>query len=292
MNGKVLLNVYTIQVKNDLLSIFVQNNYDFLEVFNRDELSFKYNLVKDNLDLYIHELDEINYAESLNQIKKIDLNKVRCIVLIHEYSSRIIDDALAMKVSDIVVLPMNKSNLAKKILSTSVQAINEKIMPNKPPVVEEETVFTFDTRKLDNELSRAIRGNYPLSLVMVDYGDLSGDNYGVFKDTLGELLRTTDRIAPYDENKMLLLCPFTPKENLVEVENKVREAHDKLKDLAINPGRVFLYGVTYPLDGSNAEELTDKMLDGLHDSILLSNLNMPLNRVSRMEMKNRLKRNY
>lgn len=293
MNGKVLLNVYSIGVKKDLLNILVENGYDFMEVNNPNELSFKYNLIKDTMDLYVHELDENNYQASLNQIKKIEVENVRCIVLIHEYSSKVIDDALGLKVNDIVVLPIEKDNLQKKILSTvskaGAQAEHQAYMPSTPPPREE---IKVDAKRIEDEINRAVRGDYPLSFVMIEYDRMGIEVFKVFRRELRKLLRTTDMVMKYDKKQLLLLCPFTPKSHLVEVENKVRLAHKKLSDVTVTPTRIYLYGVTFPDDGEASDALLRTMSDGIHDSMIFSNLDGTLHQMDRQALKTKLKRNY
>ena len=289
MNGKVLLNVYTVTVKNDLLSILVQNGYDFLEVFNEHELTFKYNLVKEKLDLYIHELDENNYEESLRQIATIDSKNIRCIVLIHKYSSRVIDDSLALDVKDIVVLPIERDNLSKKILSSvkKPEPIVE-YMPTTPPRPE----IQVDKTRMADEINRAVRGDYPLSLVLIEYDKMGIEVYKVFKRELSRLLRTTDMLLKYDENRLLVLCPFTPKSHLVEVENKIRLAHSELAKVTVTPSTIYLYGVTFPDDGDDLDKLIKSMSDGIHDSMIFSKLDGTLHQMDRDALRTRLKREY
>lgn len=289
MNGKVLLNVYSIGVKKDLLNILVQNGYDFIEVNGPHELSFKYNLVKERLDLYVHELDENDYEASLEQIKKIEVENVRCIVLIHKYSSEVIDDALALKVNDIVVLPIEKDNLQKKILSTVVKAEPQEYMPSTPPPKDE---IQVNAERIDDEINRAVRGDYPLSFVMIEYDRMGIEVFKVFKRELRKLLRTTDMVMKYNKKRLLLLCPFTPKSHLVEVENKVRVAHGKLADVTVTPSTIYLYGVTFPDDGENSDKLLKVMSDGIHDSMVFSNLEGTLHQMDRNLLKNKLKRHY
>lgn len=288
MNGKVLINVYSVGIKNDLLSILVQNGYDFLEVFNEHELGFKYNLVKDKLDLYVHELDENHYESSLEQLKKIDTAEVRCIVMIHKYSSRVIDDTLALNVKDIVVLPIERDNLAKKILSSFKKVTPATYMPASPPVNE----GIVDRKRIDDEINRAVRGAYPLSFVMVEYDKMGVEIYKVFKRELSRLLRTTDMFLKISERRLLILCPFTPKSHLVEVENKIRFAHRELSKVTVTPVKIYLYGVTFPDDGGEVDVLLKTMKDGIHDSMVISSIEGPLHQIDRDAVKTRLRRDY
>lgn len=286
MNGKVLLNIYSLQVRNDVLNILVQHEYDFLEVFSEYELKFKYNLMKEKLDIYIHELDEGNYEESLEQIRQIDSRHIKVIVMIHEYSSRIIHDTLALKVRDIIVLPIERDHLTKKILSLAnvEKAVN--YMPEIPPNKE----VYINKQEIESEINRAVRGEYSLSFVIIKYDGIEKEVCKVFGKKLATILRTTDRLVKYDENKLLALCPFTSKVFLVEVENKIRQAYSSLSKNKENS--MYLYGVTFPVDGKDADMLLKKLLDGLHDSAIVSNIEGTLYQMTKEKLKLKLRRDY
>lgn len=289
MKGKALLNVYTHQIKNDLLSILVQNNCDFVEVFEPDDLAFKYNLMKGKLGLYIHELDEENYTKSLENIKSITDTNIRCIILIHRYSSQIIEDALALKVKDIIVLPIEPSNLASKLKSY----INEpKVTVSSESSRSHKITEQFDRKIVDDEMNRSKRGNYPLSIVLIEYAQKGTKGHEVFKQTLKKLLRTTDIVLEYSQGEWLILCPFTPKSYIVEVENKVRIAHKQSSKISGEQVTVYLYGVTFPDNGESFEMLEKELKDGIHDSIIFSNLEGTLSQMDKEVLQTKLKRNY
>lgn len=295
MAGKVLLNVYSIQVKNDLLSIFIENDMDVLEVLNEHDLLFKHRLIKENLDVYVQEFDEEHYDRSLSQLTMIDRDKVRCVVMIHAYSSKIIDDTLALNVKDIIVLPIKRDDLKRKMLPPVYVISKAPAMPKEPirlNVDDSNQSSIFDDDPLVIEIARANRGNYPLSLVLVNLANFSKDALTLFEDELRLLLRTTDEILHYDESDMLLMCPFTTKENLVQVENKVREAYSKVRFKGFNSGSMYLYGVTYPVDGRFSKPLLRLLKDGIHDSRLFSELEGPLSKLTQKDVRNKLRRNF
>lgn len=295
MAGKALLNVYSLQVKNDLLSIFIQNGYDVLEAFNIDELTFKYGLIKDQLDVYVHELDEVNYDLSLQQLRRIDREKVRCILLIHKYDSKMIDAALALDVKDVVVLPIEREKLKSKVLVPAYKVGTVPVMPKAPmpkTIDEGAEEVVFDLALLKLEVSRAIRGDYPLSIVMVTYAEISSLAYEIFELKLKALLRATDEIMVYKKNTLLLLCPFTPKDHVIDVENKVKEAYAEINKKGIISGNVYISGTTYPDDGADIDVLLKRMKENIYDSRLFGELDGPLSKFNRDEVRNRLRRYF
>ena len=294
MTGKVLMNVFSRQVKNDLLQVLVDHHYDFVEVMAREEFDFKWRLCQDHLLLYLHELSEEHYEASMNQLRRVSGEKVRSILLIHEYASRLIDEALNIGVNDIVVLPMDKENLRKKLLASLrvptyapyVPSIpSERDMPKSQPWVFDETVVM-------DEINRSMRGQYPLSIVLVEYHQLNKQAFSIFENHLIKFLRTTDRIIRYENSQLLILCPFTSKAHLVEVENKVRRAHGYLKDKIKGIPKCHLYGVTYPVDGETKEALLGLLEDGLHDSLMVDRFEGTLDMLQNQTLRSPFKRNF
>jgi len=102
-------------------------------------------------------------------------------------------------------------------------------------------------------------------------------------------MRETDKIANHDYRTFIIVCPFTVKKYLLEVEKKVRETYEKMFQ---GKGKLYMYSVTYPDDGDTLEKLIDTMEKGVHDSIVISGMKQPLNTLSREkleEFKNMLK---
>ena len=290
MAKKALFYVRSIQVRNDLFSIFIENGFDVLEAINDDDLIFKYGLVREELTIYVHELNEEDFDNSLEALHRIDASKVRTIMLIHEYDVKTIDAAMALNVKDVVILPADRTTLKKKLVLPVIQSKDE-VMPSAPKDNETEVLIQpFDSNALAWELTRAERGQYPLSLVMVNHPFKEAESMTAFMSQLEILLRATDDIQPYNNDTLLLVCPFTSKEHLVEVENKVRKAFDVQEGPP--GGELFIYGVTFPTDGNDLDGLLAIMADGIHDSRLFSELEKPFGQVSREEIRDRLRRKF
>lgn len=98
---------------------------------------------------------------------------------------------------------------------------------------------------------------------------------------LKSVLRDTDRIMNYDSRTFVIVCPFTPKENLVLVENKIRGTYEQLFGRNTVFRRLDMYGATYPDDGRSIDKLIELCEKGVHDSIVISGILEPLNTLSR-----------
>lgn len=302
MLGKVLINVASAQVSSDLLSIFVAEGYEVFEAKDANDLLFKYNLIREDLDLYIHELDEQDYEGSMAVFKKVDRHRTRTILLIHLYSAKVIDDALSLSVKDVVVLPMERSALAKKLIQPIKNQVKTTLMPKVPPgdeaVMASKTPETslempLDDDTLEMELNRAIRGRYPLSIVMVAYGGFTEEALLGFEQNLRRSLRTTDAICRFGVATLLIVCPFTSKIHLAEVENKIRDAYKQVITESHGSGTMQLYGLTYPKDVASKDKLLERLKAGIDSSEFIhEQQEFPFGGLSDDEVRKRLRQNY
>lgn len=303
MLGKVLINVTSTQVSSDLLSIFVAEGYEVFEARDANDLLFKYNLIREDLDLYIHELDEQDYEGSMAVFKKIDRHRTRTVLLIHLYSAKVIDDALSLSVKDVVVLPMERNALAKKLIQPIRNQVKTTLMPKMPPKAPEgasastppETSLEMplDDDTLEMELNRAIRGRYPLSIVMVAYGGFTEGAFIRFEKNLRRSLRTTDAICRFGVATLLIVCPFTSKVHLAEVENKIRDAYKQVIAEGHGSGTMQLYGLTYPRDVASKDKLLEQLKAGIDSSDFIhEQQEFPFGGLSDDEVRKRLRQNY
>jgi hypothetical protein len=67
----------------------------------------------------------------------------------------------------------------------------------------------------------------------------------------------------------------------VEVEKKIRDAFETAFGGYSRVQRLNMYGVTYPDDGESINELVTLMDKGVHDSMIISSIQEPLNEISR-----------
>jgi hypothetical protein len=83
------------------------------------------------------------------------------------------------------------------------------------------------------------------------------------------MLKLSLMILHYEEDKILLICPFTVKPYVVEIENKVRQIYGQL---GFSGQSFALYGLTYPKDVTENQDILTRLEKGINNSIFLGNL--------------------
>lgn len=120
----------------------------------------------------------------------------------------------------------------------------------------------------DKEISRALRADAALSVLMLDFdhfktyndlfGHLKGDAF--LRDAarvLAEQFRASDIVARYGGEEFVALLPTTAKEDAMEIAERVRGRFDVADPISAQMPRVTIsVGVaTYPEDGATKEDL-------------------------------------
>jgi len=297
MADKVLISVKDLFIKSIILKHLYKRGFEIVEVVDEIDLFLKLDIFRESILYYIVQISANTYGEQYDQIKRIRqenyFKSLPVMAIIPENSKEYIKGAKEAEVNDVFLMPA-KRELLKDYLVERLSSFTAKI-PSKDSEeyinkVRENLLSGFNSNNdLKNELKRASRGKYPVSFIMCR---LSGIHIGLvqeFYDKLALEMRETDRIANHDYRCFIIVCPFTMKKYLIEIEKKVRGIFERMFQ---GLGKLYMYSVTYPDDGESLEKLLDIMEKGVHDSIVISGMRQPLNTLSKEkleEFKNMLK---
>lgn len=263
MEGKVLLFIRDYQLKIKVIHAMTDMHVSFMEVFEKEELSFKMQLIQNENRLYIHEY-MFDDDEQFDKIRSMKENGWKVLIIFPKYEIEYIDKSQEAKADDLMVQPIEVPSFKSK-LTTLMN------LPVLKVVASNEEVDGFRDL-VEMEVNRAQRGSYALSFVMVDMSVLKAEEKLFFVDQLKSILRETDMVVKtHERDYYMIVCPFTPKEFLVEVENKIRRqfSQDQLRELISTKGKLYLYGLTLGQDGDNFEVIYEKLMNSIANSKIL-----------------------
>lgn len=287
MSDKVLIDIEDRVIKGIVLKVLRQKNLEFMEEMGIKDLQLKLEIFQDTILFHIIQISKSSYKEQFEFIKSMKregLSGFPVLAIIPAATAEFVGGAKNVGIEDVVLIP-EKKELFRDLFTARLTEFIKKV-PSKKPVSEVHshgsTVTELASDKdLNHELKRAARGKYSVSFVM---GRFTGVNLGQiqeFYEGLKKELRDTDKIVQYNFNTFVVVCPFTIKSYLTEVEKKIRDTFEGLFGGYSRTQRLDMYGVTYPDNGRNIEELVEIMEKGVHDSIIISNIREPLNSISR-----------
>lgn len=255
----IIMKIESIYLKRQLLRYCLDERIHFMEVDQQGDIEYRLSLVGDRRVLLIYEADQTNVLENYQVIDKLNHPDLDSLVILHEYDPSLIKQAHHYQINDVEVHPIDFDRLTMKIQHFLMGITTEQAMVKSQ----------FDLKEVEKEINRAKRGNYPLSLAMAEVDTLSQASIiKVYFQELEARLRETDRLF-LDEGakKILILCPFTEKNYLVEVENKVRDLFAKMKedDSIDGLSRIYLHGLAFGVDGDEAEDLLKQLDSKLYE---------------------------
>ncbi len=292
MKNVGLVYVSSPQVKKEVFEVLNDYDFEIIVASNINELKNMYAKHKKELTLYIQEFDEKNKIESFGRLGLIDTKETNCILLIHEVDVNIIEEASNLNVKDVVKIPFSFEGFRRRIRPLVLTEAKPRPKAVKPTVTveykKEEPDFDFSVLK--DEISRSVRGHYPvMSLVVVHSDDFDNENED-FLNILKSHLRTTDRIETYNSSTILIHCPFTPKVNFEMVKNKISNAFlDFDKNYA---SKNHISALSFPDDTTDMEEAISRIKNQIQDNMLFFQIDNPKNNIDLQAIRSRLRRNF
>lgn len=301
MADKILCSIEDRLIKGIVLKHLFEKGMEFIEILDEKDLYLKLDIFKETILFFIIQVNYDSYKEQYKMIKSIKqksgLSNFPVMAIIPDGSVEFVRGAKQAGIEDVVLIP-EKRELFKELFLTRLNDFLKKIPSSKGihPDLEEirKSILTSlsDNAELKNEIKRAGRGKYSVSFVM---GRITGVHIGMiqeFYDKLKSELRETDKVINNDYRTFIVVCPFTLKECLIEIEKKIRKVFEDMFGGYSRLRRLDMYGAAYHDDGSSMNKLLEIMEKGVHDSIIISGIHEPLNSLSKErleEYKNMLK---
>ncbi|HBT20550.1 MAG TPA: hypothetical protein DEA47_04195 [Peptococcaceae bacterium] len=214
------------------------------------------------LDIFLPDGDGLEVIQKYREIS--GEKEIPFIVVSARIDSSKAVQALRAGAKDIMAKPVNLDRLKERI---------DHILSSKYSFKERKSVREYYDR-IRNEVKRAQRGNYLLSLVLA--GIFTADTLHAFykessyrrivdleskyPDKLRGVMRETDSIINLSPSEYLFILPFTDKEGVLTVHKKLENIYNVLIPEEERKKLLLVMGsATFPEDGKNPDELIAKL---------------------------------
>lgn len=214
------------------------------------------------LDIFLPDGDSLEVIQKYREIS--GEKEIPFIVVSARIDSSKAVQALRAGAKDIITKPVNLDRLKERI---------DHILSSKYSFKERKSVREYYDR-IRNEVKRAQRGNYLLSLVLA--GIFTADTLHAFykessyrriveleskyPDKLRGVMRETDSIINLSPTEYLFILPFTDKEGVLTVQKKLENIYNVLIPEEERKKLLLVMGsATFPEDGKNPDELIAKL---------------------------------
>lgn len=296
MQEKVLIFCTSKYTKAILLRLVVEMGLDAVDAWDLDDVQLKADLFVDMIVLFIVEVTPVNRSSLYRFIRDMQANLGRVsmpvLALIPNDSSEMVGEALKAGVRDLLLLPSRKelyrSVMQEKLRQVYMDLRRRLTSGAQTSGGQAESDEAVERAAMNETLSRELklagRGGHTVSILMVRTSGLTSAQLDTLEQELADMLRDTDQVVRRDPRTFIVICPFTAKSFLVEVERKIHLVYEKLFGTYTQDRRFFMAGANYPDDGREMETLVQLMENGIHDSVVINGIRAPLREMSRAEI--------
>jgi len=294
---KVLVNCVNRYLKGLLLRLLVEVGLDVAEATDEEDVKLKLNLYGESIILFVLEITERSRERLYAEVQRLKTGKNpytgKILAIVPNDSVEMVGGAQKAGIGDIVLLPPQRERYHAALLER-IQVLTESVRNPQTAAQTDADEREIPELQADDgnmmraglmrELKLASRGGHTVSFLMVHTVGLSDAELQRFSEELSGNLRDTDRLMDYDRATFIVVCPFTQKSFLVEVERKVHQAYSKLYGDYGKERRAYLYGANYPSESKDIDKLLNHMENGIHDSMAYTALRGPLHKLSPTEI--------
>lgn len=297
MQEKVLVYCTSRYVKAILLRLIMESGLDAVDAWDLDDVQLKSDLYRDKFILFVVEVTSQNRVALYRFIRDAQDDPRRASVpvlaLIPNDSQEMVGEALKSGIRDLLLLP-GKKELYRSVLQDKLRhvylelrrtdAVDDDMAAGQDEENADPVELAAMNEVLSRELKLAARGGHTVSILMVRTSGLAPLQLEKLVRELGGMLRDTDKVVKRDASTFIVICPFTAKSFLVEVERKIHLVYEQLFGVYTQERRFFMAGANFPDDEREMDALVTLMENGIHDSVVINGIRAPLRDMSRAEI--------
>lgn len=276
MRKSVLVVDYIGKTKIEVSGILKKYEIEVLCVKDENEITDNFLGIHKNIGLVIWNISiEDTYEFSkINKLKNGVFKEIPLIIVSSYNEKKYVFLAIKVGASDYIVKPFSQELFAKKVndyiplLSCNEQKQNE----NEKIILTLKDILSISVKS-------AIRGNYPLSILMVammNSTEVQGvdirESINMIMKVIRMRVRETDTIIRYGDDNILIVLPFTEHDGAYIVDKKIRSQlitnsllNQKAEGLALGTSYV-----TYPKDGKTRESLLSELQSKLQTILVFT----------------------
>jgi PleD family two-component response regulator len=215
-----------------------------------------------------------------NRIKELNkkFSKKIPIMIVSKYADkRYLIKAIESGAKEFIVRPFDKNTLINK-LSKFISM--DKKENNIIKITDGANIINYSLMDIMNkEVKAASRGNYKLSLILIDLKKVSKDTQivsninnliAIYIKLIKSKLRDTDIVIPFEDNYIIAVLPFCDTSGIDIVKHKINKIfinHTSMQK--VNQGyKVEFFNVTYPDEGKTKDLILEALEKKLKNKYL------------------------
>lgn len=245
-------------VRHNIIRVLNSLDINLIEVSNSIELFNELYKLNNDVDLILMgtNLGTENAFEIMDKLRKKDINIPTILLSADKKRSTIIRGVMAGAV-DYIIIPCSDDIL--------ISRIEKHLNLEKEENIEEKSLNINFKDYLTGELRKAAKGKYPVSILMLlldsDNKDIGFDDLNIIYKELKNLFWETDLFTKLGSKSFIGVFPFANQKNVSVIKDKINDLFIESKISKEYSLKLENASVTYPVDGSNIDELIEKLLN-------------------------------
>jgi FixJ family two-component response regulator len=243
-----------------VIRILMKNDFYYIEASNPDELMIKLDLAK-NASLMIMDYKEDDQETDLATLIQANLKKLPILWIMADRNTYQLSDKVKLYITDILLTPFSDNTLLRKV--KAILKIQDKRAATERKAEEISRLPAGRNSRIIGAIKSAVRERFPVCIILLNIAGSTMELNLQVLNRLRNILRQSDEIIETDLGEFLILCPYTPVEDLNVLERKILDAVTPVVQDAVADPDIQIFGANYPDEIDTFNELISRLAGGV-----------------------------
>lgn len=256
----IVLYIRNAKLRMKVIRILMKNDFYYIEASNPDELMIKLDLAK-NASLMIMDYKEDDQETDLATLIQANLKKLPILWIMADRNTYQLSDRVKLYITDILLTPFSDNTLLRKV--KAILKIQDKRAATERKAEEISRLPAGRNSRIIGAIKSAVRERFPVCIILLNIAGSTMELNLQVLNRLRNILRQSDEIIEIDLGEFLILCPYTPVEDLNVLERKILDAVTPVVQDAVADPDIQIFGANYPDEIDTFNELISRLAGGV-----------------------------
>lgn len=256
----IVLYIRNAKLRMKVIRILMKNDFYYIEASNPDELMIKLDLAK-NASLMIMDYKEDDQETDLATLIQANLKKLPILWIMADRNTYQLSDKVKLYITDILLTPFSDNTLLRKV--KALLKIQDKRAATERKAEEISRLPAGRNSRIIGAIKSAVRERFPVCIILLNIAGSTMELNLQVLNRLRNILRQSDEIIETDLGEFLILCPYTPVEDLNVLERKILDAVTPVVQDAVADPDIQIFGANYPDEIDTFNELISRLAGGV-----------------------------
>ena len=256
----IVFYIRNAKLRMKVIRILMKNDFYYIEASNPDELMIKLDLAK-NASLMIMDYKEDDQETDLATLIQANLKKLPILWIMADRNTYQLSDKVKLYITDILLTPFSDNTLLRKV--KAILKIQDKRAATERKAEEISRLPAGRNSRIIGAIKSAVRERFPVCIILLNIAGSTMELNLQVLNRLRNILRQSDEIIETDLGEFLILCPYTPVEDLNVLERKILDAVTPVVQDAVADPDIQIFGANYPDEIDTFNELISRLAGGV-----------------------------